>query len=191
MSSEALHYGTFLAAFASRAMTSGALFSLLAVAHLVLGASARGETGVASGPPEGATEGAPLPPAPPGRSDEAEVHACRVACHDERWDPVCHEGHTFANACWVRCAAGAGAGAGAGADADEPTRGRCDSLPDAACMHACLDDFRDAEGDRARFAWRPACGADGITYTTACFATCSGVRSVSGECHAAGEETRR
>ena len=104
---------------------------------------------------------------------------------------MCHEGHTFANACWVRCAAGAGAGAGAGADADEPTRGRCDSLPDAACMHACLDDFRDAEGDRARFAWRPACGADGITYTTACFATCSGVRSVSGECHAAGEETRR
>ena len=186
MSSEALHYGTFLAAFASRAMTSGALFSLLAVAHLVLGASARGETGVASGSP-----GAPLPPAPPERSDEAEVHACRVACHDERWDPVCHEGHTFANACWVRCAAGAGAGAGAGADADEPTRGRCDSLPDAACMHACLDDFRDAEGDRARFAWRPACGADGITYTTACFATCSGVRSVSGECHAAGEETRR
>ena len=67
------------------------------------------------------------------------------------------------------------------------TRGQCDYASerfkptDHMCIQRCVMVARGvggAGGGGGQFAqWRPACGEDGVTYTTACFAACSGVRS--------------
>jgi len=204
----------------------------------------------------------------------AELWGCRVLCRDMAWAPVCHNGGTFANECWVHCStsvflsnnhdhhdeedhveeenhnpavfafsnssssssfpssslssptqvkAQGGRGNHSGANAQTNTNtvnvtalggrgstanttgtsapaaattvpGVCDPAKDRfrhndhdySCHQKCVTAWPNGEGVRGggQFArWRPACGEDGVTYTTACFAACSGVRSAEGECH--------
>lgn len=76
------------------------------------------------------------------------------------------------------------------------TPGMCDPSmerfrpDDHSCIQDCVAVWGEIEGGGGggggggQFArWRPACGEDGVTYTTACFAACSGVRSAEGACH--------
>jgi hypothetical protein len=57
----------------------------------------------------------------------------------------------------------------------DPSRERFRS-DDQSCIYSCVSGGQFA-------GWRPVCGEDGVTYTTACFAGCSGVRFAEGECH--------
>ena len=129
------------------------------------------------------TEAAPLsqPPAPQLTLEE-HLFDCRVKCRDEPWNPMCHANTTYANACWVNCTAVL-----RDVDADAITsEGSCERRrEDPECIFRCLGSFgsESGSGNGTQFArWRPACGEDGVTYTTACFASCSGVRSAEGEC---------
>lgn len=133
-----------------------------------------------------AASGDPSPPrAPAPRTLEQDLFACRVACQAELWDPVCVGGTmTYANACWARCASSL-----TRADAEtppEPARpGRCERerSPDENCVSGCVAAWGRDEASAPAFGWRPVCGEDGVTYTTACFAECSGVVSAEGACH--------
>ena len=135
---------------------------------------------------DAASFGNPPPPrAPAPRTLEQDLFACRVACQAELWDPVCVGGTmTYANACWARCTSHL-----VSADTEtppEPTRpGRCprERSPDENCVSGCVASWGQDEAGAPAFGWRPVCGEDGVTYTTACFARCSGVVSGEGECH--------
>ena len=123
----------------------------------------------------------PLPPRSSPPTLEDELFACRATCHDEAWDPVCVRGRTYANACWSECSSALG-GSPADASSSPSRTGACDAKPSDECVRARAS----RGGEKARrgnFGWRPACGEDGVTYTTACFASCSGVRFARGECH--------
>jgi len=140
-----------------------------------------------------ASGGSSPPRAPAPRTLEQELFACRVACQDELWDPVCvGDTMTYANACWARCASSL-----VRTDAKmppEPARpGRCprERSPDGNCVSGCVAAWGRDEVGAPAFGWRPACGEDGVTYTTACFAGCSGVHSVEGECHDVDPRRRR
>lgn len=142
-----------------------------------------------------AASGDPSPPrAPAPRTLEQDLFACRVACQAELWDPVCVGGTmTYANACWARCASSL-----TRADAEtppEPARpGRCERerSPDENCVSGCVAAWgRDEASGAPAFGWRPVCGEDGVTYTTACFAECSGVVSAEGACHDVDLKRRR
>lgn len=124
----------------------------------------------------------PLPPRSPPPTLEDELFACRATCRDEPWDPVCVRGRTYANACWSECSAAlGGAPLDASSSSSSSKAGACDEKPSDECVRACVS--RWGRGEEGNFGWRPACGEDGVTYTTACFASCSGVRSARGECH--------
>ena len=122
----------------------------------------------------------PLPPRSSPPTLEDELFACRATCHDEAWDPVCVRGRTYANACWSECSSALG-GSPADASSSPSRAGACDAKPSDECVRACVS--RWGKGEEGNFGWRPACGEDGVTYTTACFASCSGVRFARGECH--------
>ena len=129
------------------------------------------------------TEASPLNKKPPPQlSLEEHLFDCRVKCRDEIWNPVCHANTTYANDCWVNCTAGI-RDVNTGAITEEGSCNRRQEDPE--CIFRCLGSFSEQSGseNHTQFArWRPACGEDGITYTTACFASCSGVRSAEGEC---------
>lgn len=165
----------------------------------------------------------------------AELWGCKVMCRDERWEPVCHLGGTFANDCWSACsdsvfshekmetenkvvastfsasppstnvtrdARGGTKSNHSTAVSDTTTinatrsravatvPGMCDPSnerfqpDDYGCVHHCVSVSGGDVGGGGQFArWRPVCGENGVTYTTACFAACSGVRFAEGECH--------
>jgi len=162
---------------------------LIAVLVAIADASLDADAALAPDSPGGSLSTAPKAPEP--RSLEQDLFACRVACHAETWDPVCVGGNmTYANACWTRCASSS--------QAETPlevTPGKCqrERAPEPSCVSGCVDSWgREKKPDgTAAFAWRPACGEDGVTYTTSCFAGCSGVMSGEGECHDVDPRRRR
>jgi len=131
------------------------------------------------------------PKAPEPRTLENDLFACRVACHAETWDPVCVGGTmTYANACWTRCASSLSR---SDAETLPVTPGKCENErnPEPSCLSSCVNAWGDENDGSAAFGWRPVCGEDGVTYTTACFARCSGVMSGEGECHDVDPRRRR
>lgn len=63
---------------------------------------------------------------------------------------------------------------------------------DHDCIQRCVRSWSEGGGGLGEVArWHPVCGEDGVTYTTACFADCSGVRSAEGECHDVSPLARR
>lgn len=150
----------------------------------------------------GESEDGVAPPRPSGDRLDTELWGCRLMCQDEKWEPVCHRGHsgwrTFANLCWVHCSDSVFADRGGSvalnstrADAVMTVTGMCDLSKESfepdeqhSCIQRCAEAWGDgSQGGGGQFVmWRPACGEDGVTYTTSCFASCSGVRSAEGAC---------
>lgn len=127
-----------------------------------------------------ASSPAPAPLADADASDD--LFACRIVCREERWSPTCCANGTYANGCWNACAISA-----LRRPSCVATPGRCEPSRERfrandGCVQDCVVDWA-----RTGYAWQDmACGEDGTTYTTACFARCSNVAYTLGECHDVG-----
>jgi hypothetical protein len=130
----------------------------------------------------GASSPAPAPLADADADASEDLFACRIACRDEPWNPTCCANGTYANGCWNACAISALRRPSCAA-----TPGRCEPSRERfratnGCVQDCVVDWA-----RTGYAWQDmACGEDGTTYTTACFARCSNVAFTLGECHDVG-----
>jgi hypothetical protein len=164
---------------------------ILSLALVVVADASLGMDAAATASGDASRPRAPDPPEP--RTLEQELFACRVACHAEPWDPVCVDGTvTYANACWASCATPLSRSeAGTSPGAAKPGRCERERSPDEKCISGCVDAWGEENKSTPAFGWRPVCGEDGVTYTTSCFAGCSGVISTEGECHDVDPRRRR
>ena len=187
--------GVALARARSTMMALADVLLRLALIALLRVGKARADTAVGSRARANATAGsivstnatkarasspAPAPLADADASDD--LFACRIVCREERWSPTCCANGTYANGCWNACAISA-----LRRPSCVATPGRCEPSRERfrandGCVQDCVVDWA-----RTGYAWQDmACGEDGTTYTTACFAWCSNVAYTLGECHDVG-----
>ena len=187
--------GVALARARSTMMALADVLLRLALIALLRVGKARADTAVGSRARANATAGsivstnatkarasspAPAPLADADASDD--LFACRIDCREERWSPTCCANCTYANGCWNACAISA-----LRRPSCVATPGRCEPSRERfrandGCVQDCVVDWA-----RTGYAWQDmACGEDGTTYTTACFARCSNVADTLGECHDVG-----
>lgn len=112
-------------------------------------------------------------------SAEGALRRCRERCRAEAYGPRCVLGvGTLANECWAVCAAREGALDGVG---------RPQSVVDGACAPEASDRWRAPSWTCAGACvalYAPVCGENGMTYSNACVASCSGVKNfIAGTCH--------
>lgn len=187
--------GVALAHARSTMMALADVLLRLALIALLRVGKARADTAVGSRARANATAGsivstnatkarasspAPAPLADADASDD--LFACRIVCREERWSPTCCANGTYANGCWNACAISA-----LRRPSCVATPGRCEpSRERFRANHGCVQDCV-VDWARTGYAWQDmACGEDGTTYTTACFARCSNVAYTLGECHDVG-----